>query len=150
MIRKIRDFFSDNILFGSWFSYLLLVSILIGMLFGISDVVRGLDAETLQPILIWSVIISLLFIQLKIPGSFTVILALILGFVFVAIFIGNLGEGIEQVLSEIITVIQQAFTRSISIDTNPLNSVASDLISGRYRFGHGREQGGRGPGRPGL
>ena len=129
MIRKIRDFISDNILFGSWFSYLLLVSILIGMLFGISDVVRGLDAETLIPILIWSVIISLLMIQLKIPGAFTVVLALMLGFVFVSIFIGNLGEGIGHVFSEILTVIQQAFTRGISIDTNPLNSVASDLFS---------------------
>jgi hypothetical protein len=129
MISKIRDFISENVLFGSWFSYLLLVSILIGMQFGISNVVRGLDSEILLPVLIWSVIISLLIIQFKTPGVFAVVLALILGFIFVSIFIGDLGGGIGQVFSEISTVIQQALSPDISINTNSLNSVASDLFS---------------------
>jgi transglutaminase-like putative cysteine protease len=129
MIERIRDYISDHLIFGSWFSYILLISILAGMMFGIADMVKGLDTDTLFPILIWAVGFSLLLYFFRVPSIAIVILALLFGLTIVPILIGNLGGDIGLLLKELGIMIQQFFTKDVLVEPLPFTYAYEDLLS---------------------
>jgi len=127
MIDRIRDYISDHVIFGSWFSYILLLSILTGMMFGIAGMVKGLDTDALFPILIWAVGFSLLLYVFRVPSVMIIILTLLFGIILVPILIGNLGGDIGLLLKEIGVMIQQFFTKDVLVEPIPFNNAINEL-----------------------